>query len=970
MIRAERELKRFLGRIRENLVGLSLKERRSCLKEIEADIREGAASLPDDEETALLKSIESMGEPLEIANEYSVTVFERPTRRTYALLLANVVVVVFIILIGYVAAFYKISDDNYPGQAFPTDTLGLIVILLGVPTLLLLLAQIVRPTLIPTLRVYILLPNLAMILFAGSIILVSVWHNVPYTIFNPFQYLDDSVSRTMGLMLISGFSILFLLSIILLIWGHLDTKKYGLIVPSRKVRKDDYVGAVMRRLAPLDLATRKTIRCELERDVDERLKDVESGEGDLLEELGSPNDTAMMLLESHGSPPEARMKMRVAVPVAFFVGISLAIGLIVSIGVLQLASDPYRTFTFSALVISFPLLLISVALWTFFSKMLSQPLKKRDYLKPTVTLTIVAMVVLSIGVGNVLAGQGFSEIIHGFRHEIGGAYSHDGGGITVFWVREENRHGSPYSKLYMTDFDTNGEVETEIEILDLGRFYNNGRLSEVFMTSNGDYILILRSFEETRIVKISTTGRVLDMLQTAAVYPAVRFSEDRVYLAWPERSSWSQDSSANLGFSIVEVESSLELTNTWTGELGAGTYFSESSYRERQDIVISSDRVETSIVSSSYGESYVSRNLTFFSFDYDGNQVSKVDLLSENISRQSTKDYGNYTSLIVTGVTHIKNDTVLTSISNETRIAGNSTRTTGTVVLNLTTEGISYTTLYSLTKYDPCSSQYLMDLGGFGYHRPRADLVRLQDRLLVVRWELNIDRPYDDTYCYRPYKFNATNSGVFVSVFDEEGRFLSSTKIDSPEISDTGWYNLEVIEDENHLTLLWGYTSGEEDCAPEHCEFTQHQTQLDKNGRVVRDLVHTDSDFGDFWARVRFQPLSMDDDVIIGFGYGWDEMGILMPEVQLDCHECYPVTPYLFLGELDMVEEEIRKYRISPQIGIKDEILQIILAVVVPALAIVTMQAAYLFWRGRRHTGPKRSEGGMTESVKRFFLRQ
>ncbi|MCK5292259.1 MAG: hypothetical protein KAR39_09635 [Thermoplasmata archaeon] len=970
MIRAERELKRFLGRIRKNLVGLSLKEKRSCLKEIEADIREHATSLPEDEETALLKSIESLGEPLEIANEYSVTVFEKPTRRTYALLFANMVVVFFIVLIGYVAAFHKISEDNYPWQAFPTDTLGLIVILLGLPTLLLLLAQIVRPTLIPALRVYILLPNLAMILFAGSIMLVSVWHYVPYTIFNPFQYLDDSYSRTMGLMLISGYAILFLSSMILLTWGHLDTKKYGLIVPARKVRKDDYVSAVMRRLASLDLATRKTIRCELQRDVDERLKDVESGEVDLLEELGSPNDAALMLLESHGPPPEARMKMRVAVPVAFFVGISLAIGLIVSIGVLQLATDPYGTFTFSALIISFPLLLISVTLWTFFSKMLSQPLKRRDYLKPTVTLAIVAILVLSLGVSDTLAGQGFSESTRGFHHELGGAYSHDGGGITVFWVREDIRHGLPYSKLHMTDFDANGEAETEIEILDLDRFGNSGHLNRVFMTSNGDYILVLRGYEETRIAKISTTGQVLEILQTAAVYPVLRFSEDMVYLAWPERENWDQSSSAILVFSVVEVEPNLKLINTWTSEFGAGTYFSYSSDRGRKDIMISSDRVETSIVSTSFGESYVSINLTFFSFDHDGNQISTVDLLSENITRQSKKDYGNYTSLTVTGISHIQNDTVLISISNETRIAGNSTRSSETVLLDLTTGGVNHTTLYSLTKYDPCSARYLRNLGGFGRYSPRADLVRLQDRLLVVIWELNIDRQHDDTYCYRPYKFNTTDSGIFVSVFDEEGRFLSSDKIASPEISDTGLFNLEVIEGEGDLTLLWGYMSGDEDCTPKHCEFTQHQTQLDKNGRVVGNLIHTDSDFGDFWTRLWFQPLKMDGDVIVGFGMGFDEMGVIMPEVQLDCRECYPFTPYLFLGELDMVEDDIRKYRISPQIEVKDEILQIILAIVVPALAIVTVQTAYLFWRGRRITGPKRSEDDKADSVKSSFLRQ
>jgi hypothetical protein len=602
--------------------------------------------------------------------------------------------------------------------------------------------------------------------------------------------------------------------------------------------------------------------------------------------------------------------------------------------------------------------------------MMSQPLKRRDYLKPTVTLMIVAIAVLSLGVSNVLAGQGFSENINALRHEVGAAYSHDEGGLTVFWLQEEDRLGSPYSKLYMTDFDTDREVETEIEILDLGRFFSSVQPSSVFMTGNGDYILVLPNFEETRIMKISTAGQVLETLQTAARYPVVRFSEDRVHLAWPERSSSDPSSSAFLGFSVVEIEPNLELTDTWTSELGVGTRFSDSSYRGKKGIMISSDRVEASIVSSSFGESYVSKNLTFFSFDYGGNQISRFDLLSENTTRQSEKDYGNYTSLSVTGISHIQNDTVLISISNETRISGNSTRSSGTIILDLTTGEVSYSSLYSLTKYDPCPSQYLMDLGGFGYYRPRADLVRLQDRLLVVHWELNIDRPYDDTYCYRPYKFNTTNSGVFVSVFDENGRFLSSTKIDSPEISDTGLFNLEVVEGEDNLTLLWGYTSGEEDCSSKHCELTQHRTQLDKNGRVVADLIHTDSDFASFWTRLWFQPLEMDGDVIVGFGIGFDEIEIIMPEVQLACRECYPGTRYLFLGELDMVEDDIRKYRISPQIEIKDEILQIILAAVVPALAIVTMQATYLFWRGRRPTGPKRSEGGKTGSVKRFFLRQ
>jgi uncharacterized membrane protein len=968
MIRAERELKRFLDRIRKNLVGLSLKERRSCLKELEADIRAHAASLPDDEETALLKSIESMGEPLEIANEYSVTVFERPTRRTYALLFANAIVVSIIVLIGYVATFHNLGKHHYP-WAPPAEVLGPIVILLGIPTLLLILAQIVRPILIPALRVYILLPNIAMIPFAGGIMLVSAWHYVPYTIFNPFQDVVDESFQTQGLVLITGYAILLLFSMVLVIWTFFDTSKYGLILPGRRLKKADYVRAVMRRLTPLDVATRKAIRNEIERDVAERMENVELGEVDILEELGSPNDAARMLLESHRPPPEARVKRQVAVPVAFFVGISLTISLMFSIGVLQLATDPSGTFTFSALIISFPLLLISVALWTFFSKMLTQPLKMRDYLKPTVTLTIVAAVVLSLGVSSTLAGQGFSESIHYSHHEVGGAYSHDGGGITVFWVREEYRHGPSYSKLHMTDFDENGEIETELEILDLGMFGNSGHFNRAFMTSNGDYILVLRGSEETRIAKISTRGHVLEILQTAAVHPVVRFSEDRVYLAWPERDNWDQGSSAILVFSVVEVEPNLKLTNTWTNELGAGTYFSDDTYRGRKDIMISSDRVETSVVSLGRGESYISVNLTFFSFDHDGNQISAVDLLSENITRQSKKDYGNYTSLTVTGVTHITNDTLVTSISNETRIAGNSTRTTGTVVLNLTTGGVSYTTLYSLTKYDPCSSQYLMPIG-YGYHTPRADLVRLQDRLLIVHWELDIDRPYDDTYCYRPDKFNTTNSGIFVSVFDEEGRFISSTKIASPEIRYAGLYNLEVVEDEDNLTLLWVYTTGEEDCTLKRCEFTQHQARLDENGRAVRDFIYTDSEFVNFWTRLVFQPLEMDGDVIVGFGKGLDEIEIIMPEVQLACSECNPGTEYLFLGELDMVEEEIRKYRISPQIEIKDEILQIILAVVVPALAIVTLQATYLFWRGKRPTGPKRSEGGMTENVKRFFLRQ
>jgi hypothetical protein len=972
MISAERELRKFLRSIRRNIIGLSRREKSSCLREIERNIRDEVWHLRGSaRQTRLLKAVESMGNPIDIAREYSVTIYEAPTKRTYALLGVCMSLLVMLVLLGFIATFLRQGEDYISPFPIPVDILGLIVISLGIPALVLLILQIVIPRLMPTLRMYVLLPYFGAIVFGSLIVFLSVWFYVPNSIFNPTWYYD-SLPRIIGLSILVGYASLFLLATVFLTWMFFDTRKYELILSGRKAFKGDYVRAVMRKLTSLDIATRSAVKRELEMDIEERLKGVsddELEEDSLFSELGNPNEMALMLLESHRPAPESRIKKWATVPLAVVICVSFAVGLVFSFTVVQLMTDRHFTFQLSALIMGFPLLIVSIALWIFLAKMVTHPLKKKDFLKPTVALTIVAVLAVSPGLVAVSSGQFFVDDVGYVGSTFAGAHFHDDGDRSIFWIYENQGSLIQDSSLHMTEVDLNGRPVSERKVLNLPGNDWYRHQSGPFLTDDGNYIVILDTYRNTNIIKVSRDGYSLGFVQEPFQVVESRFSEDRLHLAWSHTEYHPGGWHALLGFSTYDVEPNLRLMGTWTETFGESSSFNDPRY-DPKDIIIADDRVMAVVGEYSRNENFSSISLTFHSFDYSGNPIDEIQLYLDNVTKQPFFDRGNYTGAVVNSIKQLDSGKIFVLLQTKRVISGNMNMTLEALVVDSSVSEVDITVLSRLEKYDPCEAGYYPSTVTSSY-RTASRVALVDDRLHVLHWERNFDRPYDGTYCSFPYEYNATKSGVFLAVFSREGEFVSTRMIAGSEFEHQSLTRFHVLASNEETTLFWGGDiNGETGCSGYEClSFSFHQTRLDKNGTIVSNLTYEGDEPAEFFTFISFRPLRVSGDRLIGVGQNYEGYRIISPKIQFGCDPCASYMAYLYFGDIDLSSGTVEKNPISPWVPIKDEVLEVLLSILFPVLAIVTLQISYLIWRMRESGVTKHNGKNFLKKVSEIFSR-